>query len=268
MTDVATAVEIVAFSVVKSGSADSEWEDGAGYDPGDPRSGRPARLVVVDGATEAYDAIRWVALLVNSFLAPDGRAPTLDPTGLDAWFGMVQQRWADSPHEFASVFEEHKFHESGSFATFLGCEVRGLGGPTPRWAAAAIGDTVLFQVRDGRVVARFPDLAAEDFGVTPPGISTQPTQRPRMRAALGTRDGALQVGDVLLLATDALAEWLVRASGSADAQWREITTVEHPQVFRDRVDRLREAGAMRNDDVTLLRARITPADAGVLVVCR
>ena len=194
MTDVATAVEIVAFSVVKSGSADSEWEDGAGYDPGDPRSGRPARLVVVDGATEAYDAIRWVALLVNSFLAPDGRAPTLDPTGLDAWFGMVQQRWADSPREFASVFEEHKFHESGSFATFLGCEVRGLGGPTPRWAAAAIGDTVLFQVRDGRVVARFPDLAAEDFGVTPPGISTQPTQRPRMRAALGTRDGTLQVG--------------------------------------------------------------------------
>lgn len=40
MTDVATAVEIVAFSVVKSGSADPEWEDGAGYDPGDPRSGR------------------------------------------------------------------------------------------------------------------------------------------------------------------------------------------------------------------------------------
>ena len=77
-----------------------------------------------------------------------------------------------------------------------------------------------------------------------------------------------RTGDHLLLATDALAEWLVRAAGSGDAQWRELTTIEHPRVFQDWVDRLREAGAMRNDDVTLLRARITPADAGVLVVCR
>ncbi len=267
MADPATAVEIVAFSVAKTGSADSEWEDGAGYDPGDPRGGRPARLVVVDGATEAYDAIHWVGLLVDSFLGTD-RAPTLDPAGLDEWFGLVQQQWAETPREFASIFEEHKLQASGSFATFLGCEVRGLGGSDPRWVAAALGDTVMCHVRDGRVVARFPDLAAEDFGVTPEGVSTQPSQRARMRAALEAGSGTLRVGDHLLLMTDALAEWLVRASGSGDAQWRELTMIEHPRVFQDWVDRLREAGAMRNDDVTLLRARITPADAGVLVVCR
>ncbi|MEX5716968.1 hypothetical protein [Geodermatophilus maliterrae] len=268
MADGATAVELVAFAVAKAGSADSEWEDCTGYDPGDPRTGRPARLVVVDGATEAYDAIHWAGQLVDSFLAPDGRAPTLDPAGLDAWFGRQQQLWAGAPRAFASVFEEHKFHESGSFATFLGCELRGLGGPDPRWVAAAIGDAVLFQERDGRIVAQFPGLGVEDFGVTPEGVSTQPTQRTRMRSALRTQDGALQVGDHLLLATDALAEWVVRASRDGDARWRELTSIDHPQVFRDLVDRLRGADDVRNDDVTLLRAHVTPAEAGVLVICR
>ncbi|SDD47764.1 hypothetical protein SAMN05660690_4312 [Geodermatophilus telluris] len=265
---VTTAVELVAFAVAKAGSADAEWEDGTGYDPGDPRTGRPARLVVADGATEAYDAAHWVGQLVDAFLAPDGRAPALDPAGLDAWFGRQQQVWAGAPRAFATVFEEHKFLESGSFATFLGCEVHGLGGPEPRWVAAALGDTVLFHVRDGRVLAQVPDLAAEDFGVTPDGVSTQPGQRARMRGALRTRDGALRVGDCLLLATDALAEWVVRAVRDGDARWRELTSVDHPQVFRDLVDRLRAAGDVRNDDVTLLRAHVTPTEAGVLVICR
>lgn len=268
MADGATAVELVAFAVAKAGSADAEWEDCTGYDPGDPCTGRPARLVVVDGATEAFDAIHWAGQLVDSFLAPDGRAPTLDPAGLDAWFGRQQRRWAEEPREFTNVFEEHKFHESGSYATFLGCELHGLGGPHPRWVAAALGDTVLFQEREGRVVAQFPELAAEDFGVTPEGVSTRPTRRTRMRDALRTREGALQVGDHLLLATDALAEWVVRASRDGDPRWRELTSVDHPQVFRDLVDRLRGAGDMKNDDVTLLRAHVTPAEAGLLVICR
>jgi hypothetical protein len=268
MADRAAAVELVAFSVAKMGSDDSEWEDCAGYDPGDPARGRPARLIVVDGGTEAYDAIRWVGQLVTSFLDGDGRSPTLDPSGLDRWFGTLQQWWAETPPEFANVFEEHKFHESGSFATFLGCEVRGLGGPNPRWAAAALGDTVLFQVRDGRAIAQFPGLAAEDFGVTPEGVFTEPTQRARMRAALELREGPLLLGDHLLLATDALAEWLVRATATSDPRWHQLTTIEHPQVFRDLVDDLRASGAMKNDDVTLLRAHVTPAEAGVVVVCQ
>ncbi|MGD9531518.1 hypothetical protein [Pseudonocardia sp.] len=267
MADRAAAVELVAFSAPKIGSPESEWEDGAGYDRGDPCRGRPARLIVVDGATEAYDAIRWVGQLVGSFVGLEGSAPVLDGAGLDAWFGLMQQRWAETPREFASIFEEHKFHESGSFATFLGCEVRGLGGPEPHWVGAALGDAVLFQVRGDMVVEQFPQLAADGFGTTPEGVFTRPSERDRMRAAVEMASARLQLGDHLLLATDGLAQWIVRASGADDPHWRELVSVEHPQTFRDVVDDLRRAGAMKNDDVTLLRAQITPADAGVLVVC-
>ena len=39
-----------------------------------------------------------------------------------------------------------------------------------------LGDTVLFHVRGAGLVAQFPELAAEDFGINPDGVSTQPSQ--------------------------------------------------------------------------------------------
>jgi hypothetical protein len=261
-----TALQTVVFHEPKVGSAAWEWEDGAGFSAADPARQQPARLVAVDGATEAYDAVRWVTQLVTSFLGDDGRPPAVQAADLDGWFGRMQQRWTDeAPRRFASVFEERAFHDTGSFATFLGCEVAGLGGPEPTWRAAALGDTVLFQVRGGTVVVQFPRLAAGDFGLNPDGVFTLPSQRDRMRMSLMFDAGTLEVGDVLYLATDALAAWLV----DADARvWSDLAALEHPSVFRRKVGDLRRTGALKNDDVTLLRAAVTPVDTEVLVVCR
>jgi hypothetical protein len=261
-----TALQTVVFHEPKAGSAPSEWEDGAGYAPADPATGRPARLVAVDGATEAFDSVRWVHQLVSSFLGDDGRPPALRAADLDVWFGRMQQRWVDeAPRQFANIFAERAFHDAGSFATFLGCEVAGLGGPGPTWRAAAVGDTVLFHVRDGVAIAQFPRMAAGDFGINPDGVFTLPSQRNRMRAGLAFGDGALEVGDVLYLATDALAAWLVNADADV---WRDLAGLEHWRVFRWMVADLRRRGALKNDDVTLLRAAVTPVDVEVLVVCR
>jgi len=262
----------VVFHRPKAGSKETEWEDCAGHDGGDPAAARPARFVVVDGATEAYDSLRWVRQLVASFLGKDrdGGTPALTTQGLDEWFGRMQQRWLDeAPRTFANVFEERKFHEDGSFATFLGCEIHGLGGPRPSWSAAALGDAVLFHVRGGRVVGLLPQLGPEDFGLNPEGLFTQPSQRGRMRAALVFDAAPLTVGDWLFLATDAFAQWLTRCERDAGSGcWRMLAEIEHPADFARLVDRERRARRMKNDDVTLLRVEIAPADADVLVVCR
>ncbi len=265
-------LQMVVFHVPKAGSAEEEWEDGAGLDPGDPATGRNARCIVVDGATEAYDSIRWVGQLVDSFLGiqPAGGAPSLTARAMDEWFGLMQDRWVQTaPATFASIFEERKFHEDGSFATLLGCEIHDLGGQRPRWSAVALGDTVLFHVRGARVLAQFPALAAEDFGLNPDGVFTQPSARDRMRARLGHADGSLAVGDRLFLATDAVAEWMVRAGRSdADRLWRTLGRLDHPALFRRLVADRRRAGEMKNDDVTLMRVEITESAPEVLVVCQ
>ena len=265
-----TALAQVVLHRPKAGASEAEWEDCAGYDAGAPAAGRGARYVVVDGATEAYDSIRWVRQLVTAFLGLDHERPALTEAGLDGWIRQMQQRWLDeAPRAFASVFEERKFHDDGSFATFLGCEVHDLDGPRPYWRAAALGDAVLFHVREGQRVTHFPELAPEDFGLTPDGVFTQPSQRERMRCALRLTGGELRVGDLLYIATDALAAWLVEEDRrNGRACWRRLATVEHPAAFRRFVAEERNARRMKNDDVTLLRVEVLPAAADVLVVYR
>lgn len=264
--------QMVVFQEPKAGSAPHEWEDGAGYVSAHSVAGRAARCVVADGATEAYDSIRWVSQLVESFLgiAATGAAPALTDAAMDEWFGLMQDRWVrEAPGSFANIFEERKFHDYGSFATLLGCEISGLGGRSPSWSAVAIGDAVLFHARGARLLATFPALAAEDFGLNPEGVFTLPSERDRMRAALHRGAGTLTVGDRLFLATDAFAEWMVRVSASGQGRlWPVLSRLDHPARFRALVADRRACGDMKNDDVTLLRVEITASDPDLLVVCR
>jgi hypothetical protein len=264
--------QVVVFHEAKAGSTDAEWEDGAGYDSGDPRTGRNGRVIVVDGATEAYDSIRWVGQLVDSFLGLDGAgaAPALTDRAMDHWFGLMQERWQqNAPRTFATIFEERKFRDDGSFATLLGCEIHGLAGRSPGWSAVAEGDTVLFHVRHQRVLTQFPPLAAEDFGINPDGVFTNPSARGRMRSRLQHATGRLAVGDLLFLATDAFAQWMVEESrAAADDLWPMLAGLVHPAAFRQLVAKKRTAGEMKNDDVTLMRVEITASDPDLLVVCQ
>lgn len=262
--------QMVVFWDPKLGSTEAEWEDCAGHDSGGVGSGT-ARCIVVDGATEAYDSVRWVRQLVGSFLGLRDPAPGLGAEQIDGWIARMQQQWVDeAPATFATIFEERKFHDDGSFATMLGCELDGLAGPTPGWSAVALGDTVLFHVRGGRLVAQFPPLRPGDFGLNPEGVFTKPETRDRMRANLLQARGRLEVGDLLFVATDAFAEWVVRTAAGPDGAtlWALLARLDDPAFFARMVADRRAAGEMKNDDVTLLRAEITPSDPDLLVVNR
>jgi hypothetical protein len=258
---------VVAFSLEKAGSSPEEWEDGVRWDVGDPTRGRWPRFVVADGATEAFDSIRWVNELVGSFIAPDGAAPALDVPSMQRWFETVQHAWVARAPAFANVFEERKFAE-GSYATFLGCELVGTDGPTPCWHAVALGDTVLFHVRQSSQLVQFPPIDAGEFGLDPDGVHTNPAALPRMVNRLLFAAHDIRPGDLLFLATDALAEWIVRARRRDERRvWRFLADIRHPDAFTRFVERHRAAREMKNDDVTLLRVLITDSDPEHVVVC-
>jgi hypothetical protein len=69
-------------------------------------------------------------------------------------------------------------------------------------------------------------------------------------------DGAWQPGDAFYLMTDALAYWFMRETEEGRTPWRvlrDLNTSDEIKPFREWVKTLRVEGAMRNDDVTLLR---------------
>ena len=262
---------MVIFSAVKDGNEPGDWQDGAcGGVVGGPAG--PARFIVVDGATAAYDSLRWVDQLVTSFL-PEQGGPALEPAAMRAWFARMQDRWAADAPAFESIVEERKFAEVGSFATLLGFDIYGLDGPEPFWRAVALGDTVLFHVRAGRLIAAFPPMGPDDFGTLPDGVHTAPASLDRMTERLLTGGGVLEAGDFLFAATDAMAQWILRAVERDEAKvWSALTALAHPDVFARLVgDQRREqdsAKRMKNDDVTLMRLRMLAGQPAFLLACR
>ncbi|HEX5298312.1 MAG TPA: hypothetical protein VFW50_15115 [Streptosporangiaceae bacterium] len=270
-------IQMVTFSAAKDGNAPGEWQDGAcgGVIPDGTGAPHRARFVVLDGATTAYDPVRWVDQLVRSF-APQANGspgPRLEPAAMRAWFAEMQDRWAKDVRDFDSIIEERKFAEVGSFATLLGFEIYGLDGPEPYWRAVALGDTVLFHVRAGRLIATFPPMGPEDFGTLPDGVHTSPASLDKMTERLLIGGGVLEAGDFLFAATDAMAQWILRTIQRGEAEvWDTLTTLAHPDVFAQLVaDQRREQDGSRrlkNDDVTLMRLRMLDSQPAYLLACR
>jgi hypothetical protein len=277
-------IQVVTFSESKGGNAPDEWQDGAGGGVfGDANS--TARFIVVDGATQAYDPLRWVDQLVTSFVSPPAagpqgargaqgpQGPRLEPAAMRAWFAAMQDQWTANVRGFDSIIEERKFNEVGSFATLLGLEISGLDSEEPFWRAVALGDTVLFHVRAGRLIAVFPPMGPEDFGTLPDGVHTLRSSLDRMTSRLLVGSGVLEVGDFLFAATDAMAHWILRAVEREETKvWDMLGGLTHPDVFARFVeDQRREqdsAKRMKNDDVTLMRLRMLADQPAFLLACR
>jgi hypothetical protein len=149
----------------------------------------------------------------------------------------------------------------------VGCELRDLEGSRPHWAAFALGDTVLFHVRERRLLHQFPLIAAEQFGYNPDGVPTDPGGLARMAGRIDVRTAGLRTGDLLFLATDALAHWMITADGKDPGTlWTVLEELDHPDVFAALVDDHRSSGLIDNDDVTLMRVHLTDEPPAYLVV--
>ena len=219
-------IQMVTFSEPKEGNAPGEWQDGAcGGVVGDGTAApRRARFVVLDGATGAYDPVRWVDQLVRSFVPQAGATPPGSPraparAGRHA--GLVRRDAGPVGSRRTGLRQPHRgaqVPEVGSFATLLGFEIYALDGPEPYWRAVALGDTVLFHVRAGRLIAAFPPMGPDDFGTLPDGVHTSRASLDRMTERLLTGGGVLEAGDFLFAATDAMAQWILRTIEREEAK--------------------------------------------------
>lgn len=267
-------VQLVIFNAQKDGCLPADWEDGAGGGAfGGGPAGDPAwaRFAVADGATESYDSGRWANQLIASFMSKeqaDGVGhPDLKRDAMSAWFKAMQDRWQVDAPATSDYIEQVKIQQ-GTMATFVGGQLTGLDGGSPAWRATALGDSVLFHVRGGRLVTHFPPLGSGDFDSSPEGISTLPRRLDRMSDQLRFQHGRLAPGDMIFAATDAFAKWMITGVERGNEMlWPMLGSLAHPSVFTRLVNTERRAKALKDDDVTLMRIRLLPHRASTLVVC-
>ena len=232
----------VTVSVPKVGNRPEENEDAAAADP------ELLRFAVADGATEAWQSGAWASRLADAYIR---RPPT--PTDFPAWLATVRQ-WESPPVPGGGSWYAELKQEQGSFATLLGLELRRpKEGAGMAWRAVAIGDSCLLVVRGGRVETAFPIASVDGFGNRPalvPSSLTTACPEPEWLA------GRAEPGDVLVLATDALARHLL---GLTERRAWEPILVAVTADSTDRDPLLKWLSARRpllNDDATALVVRV------------
>jgi hypothetical protein len=272
---------VQGFDLPKAGNAQDEYEDAVDF------SIAARRFAIADGATESSFADRWAHSLVQRFTAGSPFAEIPSWAQFDAWLRPLQREWHHGiPWERLPWYAEEKAQE-GAFCTFLGLEFFAASpltvtDPAPRsapwwrrliqslvggsrhaasasreverlqWNAFAVGDTCLFQVREGQLLRGFPLERAADFNNRPALVSSRQEANRSVANHARFASGHCLVGDVFLLATDALAHWLLARHEQGQPVWTEITALSSRAEFAGLVSTGRDTRTLRNDDTTLL----------------
>lgn len=219
---------------VKEGHRLEEYEDAAAVG----REGGPLlRAAVADGATESAFAGPWANHLVRGFAEEGAVHPATFRDRLTRWQERCRQAIDRRVQEELPWYAEAKARE-GAFAAFLGLVLQ----PDRSWGAVSVGDCCLFQLRDRELLVQWPVETPDHFTYRPALLSSRQADA---ADRLARESGQWHAGDVFVLATDALAAWLMCRHPA------ELLALE-ADTFQEVVAVARREGTLRNDDVTAL----------------
>lgn len=231
------AVQITARWEPKRGRSDDEYEDAYATSGTETF---PVHAAVADGATESAFARQWAQILTEGLIEQGASEVSAFRAALPAW----QTRWSRA---VADRTQRQPWYaaakaEQGAFAAVLGLTLH----PDGTWQALSVGDCCLFHFHEGALRAIWPIDDPDAFTHRPalvPSRATHALPEPEQT------DGTWGHDDTFLLASDALAAWLLRTDPAA------VLALD-AETFAARVRVARDDERLRNDDVTLLSVHI------------
>lgn len=244
------------FWLPKAGNSETEYEDASRvvYPQRIGVSGRgTARIAVSDGASESAFAREWANVLTDAFVS---RTPDLDDMSADSlrdWLTPTQEEWRKQvPWERIPWHGEAKAR-AGAFATLLGLTI---GAASTRstvlsWRALAVGDCCLFVVRNNSLQVSFPLEDHAEFDNNPALVCSNPANSEGLWEDVKRDSGECSAGDLLILATDAIAAWFLALNASGEKPWEALGELDRSE-WDEWVKEERRDGLMRNDDTTVV----------------
>ncbi len=199
------------------------------------------RFAVSDGVSTSARPKVWSDLLTNAFVHGDD---PVTPTVL----ARLRRTWWDAVHDPDLPWFAQAKLAQGATATFLGLHVHG-----DTYRVTAVGDSCLFHIRGRELVLAAPLHHWTEFSRFTETLGTSP-EWPFSPDQVWSGGGEFAVGDVLLLATDAVARHLLRRYAEEDVLLPIHEHVGDDAEFAAFVRRERERG-LDNDDSTVCVVR-------------
>jgi hypothetical protein len=246
-------MQIVPLWTPKSGSEEGEYEDSYAFSVD--------RVAVADGASEGIFCRLWADLLTKHIVHANICLKDFrDFENFKEWLRRMQDEWREAISEQYRVeslpwYVKDKLRQVGAYSTLLALEFKEGERGRKSWLALSVGDVCLFKIKFDKLVLSFPLSRSDDFTISPPLISS------RFLSSVHKEDvkfaeGELDTGETLIVATDAFSQWFLKMHENGEKPWALLSTISNNEAFRALMDKLRDAGEMRNDDVTVLMVTI------------
>jgi len=208
---------------------------------------------VADGLARSTASGVWAQELVEAsvrgaFNGRDHRATSLG------------RRWKGEVARQTTAWYGRLAAARGAHATLLGVTLRasalakdGIG----FYTAHAVGDCCLFVVECGRLMRSWPYTAPEQLRTSTEAISVE--SKSMRSASRRNTSGPLRCGTALWLATDGMAQYLLRCVDAGTQPWAELQDLErrgHGRCFESWARSRQRSGVLAHDDLTLLRIHV------------
>ncbi|MDD2815511.1 MAG: hypothetical protein PHP00_07200 [Thiotrichaceae bacterium] len=221
------------------------------------------KFAVADGATQSFFPSQWSRALVESFCNDDQTDVTifLRRNVWIEWLKPLQKKWHDQIEHI--VQKENKYYLTNRFtqnepavSTFVGLHLP-FSSKSNNWYAVVVGDSCLIHISaiDFKIKKSYLLERAEQFTSKPDffaSINKANIYDPEVIRITANE------GDIFLLATDALAKWLLTQHERGENRWKEtwasLKKIDSQYEFNHFIEEKRNSQEfpMDNDDTTLL----------------
>lgn len=209
---------------------------------------RTASVAVADGASTSWQAGEWALQLCDAWVGQDGAWGHGEHETCVAAIQRSFQNPGHTQQAGPSQWFADEVVRRGAFAAFLGVSFDIAAGPQVAYRALSVGDVCLLHFRNEMLLASFPITSSDELTSQPELIGSSPGRRTSPAKELS---GELESGDVLVLATDGVAGYLLGRSATGDLLQSLI--YGPAEDIAEALATARTAGEMVDDDYTLVR---------------
>lgn len=219
------------------------------------------RFAIADGVSVSFFPAMWADLLVRDFCRHGFEDTFSRPSKRQEWLDRMLTRCMDSWYEKVRAFIDggvpfytrNKFNQRESAAATtvaLEIDVR----TNLCWRAFCLGDSYLliFDEKYNLLETCSSHLAEEPFDNYPDYLDSY---KGLAKGEPQWEEGSLKEGMIMLMVTDALAEWILTYKADPEILY-QVFQIRHKSDFEKFVDTEKSNGRLKDDDITFVRINV------------
>ena len=240
-----------SFSLPKRSESEETNQDAIAISP-DERV-----FAIADGVSQSPFSQIWSKKVVNKFIKKPLDISDLNEQKIKDWLADIRKEWGSEIDQGkASELILDIAKKEGGSTTFLGMIIQKKKKKRQKLQLFGIGDTNMFLIKKNEITGKldvvgWPVTSVESFTDRTKGLSSIDNT---LQGIPELKEFDVKRGDIVILATDALAKWILKSANLGQRPWSKI--LKKKNDIANFIDKLRYTNKIDDDDTTCIIIRI------------